>query len=120
MEWIGFVALALVLYYLEKVEKLEKKMKKLNQKQKGGNPMSKMIMDLIGHRCKLYTDEALSINGKTYIDCLILDADEDWIKFSYTDKKNEEKTTILRIEVLKSADVLDQAQKETLDSPEGN
>lgn len=117
MEWIGFVALALVLCYSslpENVKRLERKIKQLERQQKGETPMSKLIMELIGHKCRLYTEpeEALSLSGKTSIECQILDADEEWIKISHMDKKTGEKISFLRIDTLKSAELLEPAPKE--------
>lgn len=101
LEWIGCLSLfVLVCYssYPGKVRKLENKVKKLERKQSGGGQMSKIIRELIGKDCNITTEEALLWSGSTQIACKVLDADDEWVKFTYCDRKNAVKTKILRID----------------------
>lgn len=101
MEWVGFACLAIMLCYSAypgKVRKLESKVKKLQLKQKGVSGMSKIISELVGKNCIIETDEALQFVGDTKVKCTVLDVDDEWMKFSYADKKGNVKTKIMRID----------------------
>lgn len=108
MEWIGWLSLIIILCYSSyprKVKKLEIKVKRLERNQEGGAKMSKIISDLIGKNCKIKAEEALLFSGNTEVACTVLDADDEWIKFTYTDKKNIVKTKILRIDSIDSVEL---------------
>ncbi len=64
--------------------------------------MSKLISDLIGKKCKI-TNEDGSQNAWIYT---VLDVDDEWVKVSYSNKKDEVKTEIIRIDLIKKVDVL--------------
>jgi len=101
LEWVGWISLMILIFYSAypgKVKKLESKVKKLERKQGGAESMSKIINTLVGKSCKIKTDDALTLVGSTDIQCMVLDADDEWIKLAYTDKKNVAKTKILRID----------------------
>ena len=68
--------------------------------------MSKIISELIGRNCKIETDDALVFAGNTEVKCTILDADDEWIKFTYSDKKNVVKTKILRIDSIDNIELI--------------
>lgn len=105
MEWIGWVVFIIILFYISypgKVRKLESKVKKLQIKQKGDKKMSKIINDLIGKQCKIETED-LIINDN--FDCTVLDCDDEWIKITYTDKKNNVMTKILKIDAIDSIEL---------------
>ncbi len=80
-----------------KIRKLKGKLKKY---EKGATDMSKIINELIGKKCKL---GILGIDGEVNV----LDADEDWIKFEYTDKKGNKCVKIQRIEDISEIALLD-------------
>ena len=108
MEWVGFIALAIMLCYAAypgKVNRLETKVKRIERKIGGESSMSKLINDLVGSSCKIKSDEALALVGGTEIDCTVLDADDEWIKVTYVDKKGNTKTKILRIETIESVEL---------------
>ena len=97
MEWIGFIALAVLLCYSSypgKVKRLEVAVKRLERKQRGENNMSK----LVNTECKIKSDDALQLVGSTEMKCLVLDTDDEWMKVRFTDKKNNQITKLLRIE----------------------
>lgn len=109
MEYFGIVAFILMLAYSsypEKVKRLESKVKKLERNIKGGKTMSKILSELINKKCILVSDEGLSIVSKREIECTILDIDDEWIKFTFTDKKGVEKMQILRVEDIQRVDFI--------------
>lgn len=110
LEWVGFMALALILCYSSypaKIKKLETKLKNIERNMKGENSMSKILSELINSKCKLITSEGLAIVSSTEIECTILDVDDEWIKFFLTDKKGVTKTKIMRIDSIDRVDLLD-------------
>lgn len=78
MEWIGLVALALILCYASypgRVKRLEATVK--NRKATKGRK------------------------------CHVLDADDEWIKVSFTDKKKNQITKLLRIENISEVEIIE-------------
>lgn len=105
LEWMGWFVFIIVLCYASypgRVRKLESKVKKLQIKEKGDKSMSKIINELVGKRCKIETEE-LVINDN--FNCTVLECDDEWIKISYTDKKNNVITKILRIDNIDSIEL---------------
>lgn len=97
MEWMGwfcFILLMLYSSYPGKVTSLERKVARLERKQKGDVRMSQMIKDAIGKRCKFTQAD----NTQSTWIYTILDADDEWVKVTYTDKKQVSKTEIIRID----------------------
>jgi hypothetical protein len=66
------------------------------------NIISKIINDLVGKQCKIETED-LVINDN--FDCTVLESDDEWIKITYTDKKNNVITKILRIDNIDSIEI---------------
>lgn len=62
--------------------------------------MSKIISELVGKKCRI---GILGIDGVV----TVLDADEEWIKYEYTDKKGNKCIKIQRIDELSEIDLLD-------------
>ena len=101
MEWFGIVALLLLLCYSAypgKVKRLETKVKQLEKKQRGETYMSKLINSLVGKQCIIRSDSFLGFAGKTEVSCKIVDADDEWIRICYTEKKDKQVVKLLRIE----------------------
>lgn len=101
MEWFGIVALLLILCYSAypgKVKRLEAKVKQLEKKQRGVTYMSKLINDLVGKQCIISSESIFSLAGKTELSCKIIDADDEWIKICYTEKKDKQVVKLMRIE----------------------
>lgn len=64
--------------------------------------MSKILSELINQKCKIKkSDLAFEI------ECTILDVDDEWVKYSYSPKKNELQTTIMRIDAIENIDLID-------------
>ena len=99
MEWI--IIFALVMLYISLSEKIEKvtkilnKRKRIDWEEKG---LSKVIQGLVNSKCKIDTDEALTLVGKAEIEGMVLDSDEEWIKLEYLDKNNGKKIAVFRID----------------------
>lgn len=108
MEWMGWFSFIILLCYSSypgRVKKLEKEVKKFKRNEKGEYSMSSIISKLVGEKCKIKTTEALSL-GSLECDCTVLEADEEWIKISYSDKKCNSKIKILRIEVIDNIELI--------------
>lgn len=109
MEWagyFGFMAFIIVLCALPdsgKVKKLEKRIKLLERKQNGGEGMSKIISGLVNTECKM----KVSLEGELakVLNCTVLDADEEWVKIRYQNKKQEDVVKIIRIENVLEVDL---------------
>ncbi len=111
MEWIGLVALGILLCYSSypgKVKRLEAKVKRLERKQKGESMMSKLICELVNKECRIESDEFLQMAGNAEIRCLVLDSDDEWIKVRFTDKKNNQITKLLRIEHIDEIEIIEE------------
>lgn len=109
MEWIGFIALAVLLCYSSypgKVKRLEAAVKRLERKQRGENNMSKLINELVNTECKIKSDDALQLVESTEMKCLVLDTDDEWMKVRFTDKKNNQITKLLRIENIDEIEIV--------------
>lgn len=68
--------------------------------------MSKIISSLVGERCKIKIDEALHFNGIMDVVANVLDVDDEWIKFSFIDKKGVTKIKVLRVDSIDSIEVV--------------
>lgn len=100
MEWAGWACLLILVFYSSypsKVKRLERKVGALEHKQKGDFQMSKMITALIGQQCRITNEDGSQLG----FDYTILDADDEWVKVSYLDKKDILKTEIIRIDSIK-------------------
>lgn len=110
MEYFGLISFVLIICYSsypEKIKKLESKIKKLERTLKGEKSMSKVLSDLINKKCILVTDEGLVLASKRELKSTILDVDEEWIKFTFTDKKGILKTQILRVDSIERVDFIE-------------
>lgn len=109
MEWIGFIALAILLCYSSypgRVKRLEATVKRLERKQRGENDMSKLISELVNTECKIKSDAVLQLAGSTEMKCFVLDTDDEWVKIRFADKKNNQITKLIRIENIDEIEIL--------------
>lgn len=81
--------------------------KKVERQQKGENVMSKLISELVQKECKIKTEDAIQLVGDTELLCHVLDADDEWIKVSFTDKKKNQITKLLRIENISEVEIIE-------------
>lgn len=110
MEFFGLIAFILVATYSShptKVKKIESKIKKIEKNLRGEKSMSKILSELINKKCILITDTGLEIASKREFECFILDVDDEWIKFTFTDKKGINKTQILRVDDIERVDFIE-------------
>lgn len=110
MEYFGLISFVLIICYSsypEKIKKLESKIKKLERTLKGEKSMSKVLSDLINKKCILVTDAGLVLASKRELESTILDVDEEWIKFTFTDRKGILKTQILRVDSIERVDFIE-------------
>lgn len=77
-----------------KIKRLKRRLKKY---EKGETQMSKIINELVGKRCRV----------AIYGEIRVLDADDEWLKFEYADKKGNKCVKIQRIDELTEIDLLD-------------
>jgi len=102
MEWIGLAALGILLCYSSypgKVRQLEKRLRRLERKRRGESEMSRLVNELVGKECEIDLEDSVDWGDK--LKCRVLDADDEWVKVSYTVKKKEQehqKTRMFRIE----------------------
>ncbi|WP_330698002.1 hypothetical protein [Anaerotignum sp.] len=109
MEWMGWFCFIIMLCYSSypgKVKKLESKVRKLERSEGGETLVSKLIMELIGKNCKIKSEEDFMFSGNAEVECSIIDADDEWIKLSYSDKKGVVRTKIVRIDAIKNVEMI--------------
>lgn len=64
--------------------------------------MSKIITDLIGMTCKITTTAGIQFVEN----CIILDADAEWVKIEKTNKKNVKSIEIIRLDNILKVDLV--------------
>lgn len=110
MEYFGFwgiISFVIILTYSsypKKVKLLENKVKKIERNREEEYAMSKIILGLVGRKCRILFDWEISV-AKEYE---VLEVDEEWATLSSTDKKGTAKTTIIRIDSIKSVELLNE------------
>lgn len=100
---IGFAALLFSISGKGKAAGI--KSKTIGEKAERDNYMSRLIDDLVGEQCTIKSEAILNFAGKTELSCTILDADDEWMKICYTDKKNKQVTKLLRIEAIDEIEI---------------
>lgn len=115
--WYFIIIVILIFYSISNSENLkeyEKKIKLLKRKlrlaegnTKGENIMSKLISDIKGQKCLIKSEEVIFGKESVNVECEILDADDEWIKIRFKDKKDNLITQIIRIDILKSLELVD-------------
>lgn len=94
MEYFGIIAFVLVLSQMgssSKITKLEKEIKRLKRKLEGDNSMSKLLMDLIGHKCLIECENV-------QLECEVVDVDDEWVKIISKEKKG--KRDIIKTQII--------------------
>ena len=64
--------------------------------------MSSMLMDLVGRRCSIQTEDEEYLTGHPGIVCRVMAADDEWIKISYVDEGGHRVSRISRIDTVDS------------------
>ena len=97
---LGVAAWVMCILYLSlpgEIKKLKYRTKILEKKMKGGNPMSTMLKELEGKQCTLVLDEGTGFNSEKK-NCTILTVGDDWVKYTYRDKKEHEYMELIRVD----------------------
>lgn len=113
MEYFGVIAFIMVLFYSSlpsQVKHLESKFKKLSKtvsiNNKGESIMSKLLNDLVGKNCIIKSDVGLEMFANDKIECKVLEADEDWLKIEYKEKKGNTITMLMRVDDIENVEIL--------------
>ena len=91
--WILFILLLILIYTgsEQKIKKFNKRIKKLEKQLKGNQEMSRLLEELKGQTV------TVTVNGfRTEYE--IMDIDEDWVKLSRVNNKQQSETKLVRIE----------------------
>lgn len=105
MSVFGFLAFVLLICYINlpsKVNRLSSEVKKLKSSVKGKNKMSEMLKELEGKMCKITTEGSFA--GP--VECKVINVDDDWMKITYTDKKGNINTKIIKIDNINEISLL--------------
>lgn len=84
-----------------KLRRMQGRVKSLEKYRKGEKTMSRFLKEMIGKK-PMITSELIGTN-----DWLVVDVDEDWVKLSKTDKKGQTRTKLMRIEDIRSVELLE-------------
>ena len=91
--WILFIPFLVIVYASseKKIKKLNKRIKRLEKQVKGNQDMSRLLEELKGQTA------TVTVNGfGTKYE--MLDIDEDWVKLSRVNNKQQSETKLVRIE----------------------
>ncbi len=102
--WVICIAIVFYISIEKKVKKVNRKIKKL-EKIKGDESMSKLIKDLVGKKCTILRSDDVVIGKLPVYD--ILDVDDEWVKVTTKDKKNNVYTRIIRIDDIHCINLVD-------------
>ena len=91
--WIFFIPF-LVLFYTsseKKIKRLNKRIRRLEKQVKGNQDMSRILEELKGQTA------TVTVSGVGF-EYEILDIDEDWVKLTRVNNKQQSETKLVRIE----------------------
>ncbi len=94
----GIFAFCLVIKLGKRVKYLQRKVKMLSKKLEGDKSMSKLLKELIGKKCSVYTDGFGNV-GK------VLDVDEDWVKLEIESRKGKNLIKLFPIESVSNIEI---------------
>ena len=77
----------------------------------GGRNMSSMLTELVGQRCSIRNENEEFLTGNPNVTCLVLAADDEWIKIAYIDGSGNRVTRMERVETLDSVVIFDEYGK---------
>ena len=91
--WIIFIPFLVIIYASteKKIKKLNKRIKRLEKQVKGNQDMSRLLEELKGQTVKV------TVNGFG-TEYEIMDIDEDWVKLTRVNNKQQSETKLVRIE----------------------
>ena len=91
--WIIFIPFLLIFYASseKKIKRLNKRIRRLEKQVKGNQDMSRLLEELKGQTV------TVTVNGFG-AEYEIMDIDEDWVKLSRVNHKQQRETKLVRIE----------------------
>ena len=91
--WIIFIPFLLIFYASseKKIKRLNKRIKRLEKQVKGNQDMSRLLEELKGQTATVL------VSGVGF-EYEILDIDEDWVKLTRVNHKQQRETKLVRIE----------------------
>ena len=91
--WIIFIPFLVIFYTSseKKIKRLNKRIRRLEKQVKGNQDMSRLLEELKGQTVTVI------VNGFG-TECEILDIDEDWVKLTRVNHKQQRETKLVRIE----------------------
>ena len=91
--WILFIPFLVIIYVSseKKIKKLNKRIKRLEKQVKGNQDMSRLLEELKGQTV------TVTVNGFG-TEYEIIDIDEDWVKLTRVNHKQQGETKLVRIE----------------------
>lgn len=78
-------------------------LKRIRKDMRGGNDMTKIISELVGKQCKMSISADLN-----FIEAVVLEVDEKWVKVSKVQKKGKNTIQIFRIEDIEEIEVIEE------------
>lgn len=70
--------------------------------------MSSMLMDLVGHKCCVRTDEEEYLTGSPDIPCRVTGADGEWLRVTFVGEQGARISRLARIECLMDITVFEE------------
>ena len=91
--WILFIPFMVIFYASseKKIKRLNKRIKRLEKQVKGNQDMSRLLEELKGQTV------TITVNGFG-TEYEIIDIDEDWVKLTRVNNKQQSETKLVRIE----------------------
>ncbi|AGY39985.1 hypothetical protein ACVRY5_00555 [Streptococcus ilei] len=91
--WIIFILFLIIIYASseKKIKRLNKRIKRLEKQVKGNQDMSRLLEELKGQTATVL------VSGVGF-EYEILDIDEDWVKLTRVNHKQQRETKLVRIE----------------------
>ena len=91
--WIIFIPFLVIIYASteKKIKRLNKRIRRLEKQVKGNQDMSRLLEELKGQTATVTVDGV----GFEYE---IMDIDEDWVKLTRVNNKQQSETKLVRIE----------------------
>lgn len=95
--WILFIPFLFIIYASseKKIKRLNKRIRRLEKQVKGNQDMSRLLEELKGQTA------TVTVNGFG-TEYEIVDIDEDWVKLTRVNNKQQSETKLVRIEDIQS------------------
>ena len=67
-----------------------------------------MLMDLVGCKCSIKTDDEEYLTGSPDILCRVVGADDEWLRIAYTDSRGNRLQRLSRVEYVADVMIFDE------------